>query len=130
MVAMQTLRLSPGTGALTLSDNSPADKSVAIMPTAITIKEVLYSHGTAGSDGGAVTLQLKRLKGTDAPSAGDALLSAGFNCKGTANTVQVGALTGTTANLTLAKGDRLGFDYTGTLTALANVVVTVIYNEA
>ena len=51
--------------------------------------------------------------------------NAGFNLKGTANTVQAGALTTTAAALKLAPGDRLSADFAGTLTAVAGVVVTV-----
>lgn len=89
----------------------------------ISIEEV---HAVAGSDGGAVTMQIRRCQGTEAPSAGDALLATAFNLKSTANTVVAGTLTSTTANLTLADGDRLSADVTGTLTALAGGVVTVI----
>jgi hypothetical protein len=109
---------------------SPADASFFIAPFDLTIKSIDYIHGTAGSDGGAVTVQVERCQGTEAIGSGDDLLSATFNGKGTANTIQNGALTATTANLTLSKGDRLGVDFTGTLTALANVAITFTYQKA
>lgn len=83
-------------------------------------------HAVAGTDSGAVTLSVERLQGTEALDAGDDLLGATkINLKGTANTKQAPALTGTTANLTLAAGNRLALVDTGTLTAVADVVVTV-----
>lgn len=51
--------------------------------------------------------------------------NAGFDLKGTANTVQTGTLTATTADLQLATGDRLSLDFAGTLTDLAGLLVTV-----
>src|SRR6059058_2039095 len=86
-------------------------------------------HATASTDAAAVNLQLTKDTGTQAPGAGVDLLTnntaAGFNLKGTANTVQSATLSATTADLTLAAGDRLSIDFAGTLTALAGVVLTV-----
>lgn len=48
-----------------------------------------------------------------------------FNLKGTANTVQTGTVTSTTANKQLAAGDRLSANFRGTTTSLAGVVTTV-----
>ncbi len=90
------------------------------------VKEV---HATAGNDAGAVNLQVTKDTSTNAPGAGTDLLTdnsaAGFNLKGTANTVQTGTLTGTTASLQLAAGDRLSLDFAGTVTTLAGLQVTV-----
>lgn len=90
---------------------------------------VSYVHATAGTDAGAVNVQLTKDSGTNAPGAGTDLLTnnsnAGFNCKGTANTVQTGALVTADATLTLAAGDRLSLDFAGTTTALAGVLVSV-----
>jgi hypothetical protein len=130
MVTMQRLDLQNSSFVQNFFDASPADKGIFIAPFDLVIKRIDYVHSTAGSDGSAVTLQVERLQGTEAPAAGDNLLSAAFNCKGTANTVQNGALTATTADLTLSAGNRLGLNYTGTLTALAGVVVTVVYQKA
>jgi len=128
--AQARLDLQNSQFVLNFADPTPADKAFFIAPFDLTIKRIDYIHSTAGSDAGAVTLQVERLQGTEAPAAGDNLLSAAFNCKGTANTVQNGALTATTASLTLSRGDRLGLNYTGTLTALAGVVVGIVYQKA
>lgn len=85
-------------------------------------------HSTAGSDAGAVNLQVVKDTGTDAPGAGTNLLTnntnAGFDLKGTANTVQVGALVTTLATVRLAVGNRLAVDFAGVLTAVAGVTVS------
>jgi len=81
-------------------------------------------HSTAGTDLGAVTLQIEKLIGTTASGSGINLLATGFDLKGTANTVQTGVLAFKVANtFTLAKGDRLGLSLSGTPTAVAQVVV-------
>ena len=89
----------------------------------VAISEV---HGTAGSHGSAVTLQIERLQGTEALGSGDALLSSTFNLKGTADTVQHGTLISNSQLLVLEKWDRLALKDAGTLTAVADVCVTVM----
>ena len=105
------------------------DQVFYIAPCSMKVVRIDYIHGTAGSDGSAVNLQVRRCQGTETPTQGDALLtnnsSAGFNCKGTAWTVQNGTLTTDTSVLTLSAGDRLSLDFTGTVTALVDVTVTV-----
>lgn len=104
---------------------SLADEAFFIADRAYEVVAVREVHSAAGTDGGAVTLQVTKDDGTDAPGAGDDLLSAGINLKGTANTVQAGTLVATQATKRLAIGDRLAVDFAGTLTTLAGVVVTV-----
>lgn len=79
----------------------------------------------AGSDGGAVSLMLEKLTGTTAPGSGTNLLTAAFDLKATARTPQTGTLVASAASLTLAAGNRLGLNLTGTPTAVAGVVVEV-----
>lgn len=105
------------------------DQAFFIANLAYQVTAVREVHAVAGTNGGAVTLQLTKDTATDAPGAGTDLLTnntnAGFDLKGTANTVQAGTLTATAASLQLAAGDRLSLDFAGTLTTLAGVVVTV-----
>lgn len=97
-----------------------------IAPFTCEVVSVREAHTTAGSDAGAVTLDVEKLTGTQAPDAGVAVLGATkVNLKGTANTVQAPALTGTTADKQLAAGDRLALKDAGILTAVAGVAVTV-----
>lgn len=83
-------------------------------------------HAVAGSDGGAVTLQVTKDVSTDAPGAGTDLLSTALNLKSTANTPVDGALVTTTATVTFAAGNRLSIDFAGTLTALQGVNLVAI----
>jgi hypothetical protein len=90
----------------------------------VAVREV---HVTAGTDGSAVSGTIRRCQGTEAATAGDDLLGdTKIDFKGTALTEQAPALTATTANLTLEAGDRLSLDVTGTTTALAGVILTVM----
>ena len=86
----------------------------------------------AGSDAGAVTLQIERIQGTEALDAGDPLLVAGFNLKGTANTVvrkELADLTATKTLLILSQGDRLALDDSGNLTNVAGLTITILMEE-
>jgi hypothetical protein len=98
---------------------------IFIAPFACEVVSVREVHTTAGSDAGAVTLNVEKLTGTQSPDAGVSVLGATIDLKGAANTVQAPALTGTTADKQLAAGDRLCLKDTGTLTAVAGVCVAV-----
>ena len=106
--------------------SSVADVQFFTAPVECEVVAVREIHVTAGSDGGAVTGTIRRCQGTEAATAGDDLLSATINLKGTALTEQTPALTATTANLTLEAGNRLSLDVTGTTTDLAGVIITVL----
>ena len=107
--------------------SSVADLQFFTTPVKCQVVAVREVHETAGTDGGAVTGTIRRCQGTEAATAGDDLLgTTKINFKGTALTEQTPALTDTTANLILEAGDRLSLDVTGTTTALAGVIVTVL----
>ncbi len=97
----------------------------------VKVTRVDYVHSTLGTNGSAVNVQLTKDVSTDAPGAGTNLLTnntnAGFDCKAAINVVQNGTLSATAANLILVPGDRLGVDFSGTLTALAGVVMVVTF---
>ncbi len=112
----ECLRLPLNSGAI--------DQILWIARVPMVLIEASYIHSTAGTDGGAVTLQITKDTGTTAPGAGTALLTSAFNCKGTANTLQIGSLVTTVATRTLAAGDRLGLDFTGTTTSLAGIAIS------
>lgn len=82
-------------------------------------------HTTAGTNGSAVTLDIKKCTGTQAPASGTTVLQSTLDMKGVAETVQAGTLVTNKSTLTLNAGDRLALDFTGTTTALAGVQVTV-----
>lgn len=76
--------------------------------------------------GAAAVLNVEKLTGTTAPGSGTALLTSNLDLTSTANTVNTGTLTGTTANLQLASGDRLGVKLGGVLTGLVGCAITVV----
>lgn len=101
-----------------------------ISPLPTKVISISEMHGTLGTDGSDVTLQIERLQGTEASGSGDSLLATAFDLKGTIDTVvkkEVRDFVGGTTRRTLflAANDRLGFVLAGTPTAVADVVVTV-----
>jgi len=105
---------------------SGGDEAFFIAPYDLTIKEVRYVHGTA--EGGASTVQIERLQGTEDVTAGDDLLSTALDGNGTANTVQTGNLVGT-AVTTLSAGDRLAVYYSAS-TTVAEVAISIVAEKA
>lgn len=81
----------------------------------------------AGTDGGAVTAVIKKAPSATALASGTALHSGTFNLKGTAATNQALTLSTTATDLLIEAGDRIGIDFTGTLTsAVGAVTVTLV----
>jgi len=100
------------------------DQSCFIADRIYTVVAIDEVH-TIAESGGTLTIMPRKQEATEAPASGQALLSAGFNGVGTAETVLNGALTSTGADLIMAVGDRLGLDYvTDVAGELAGVVVT------
>jgi hypothetical protein len=124
-------KLSPVVLTVNLPLNGDAvDQNVFIADRAYEVEAVRESHATAGSDGGAVTLDVKKATGTTAIASGTTVLGSTFDLKGTANTVVHktkgnGGVVATSVGR-LAEGDRLGIDITGTITAVAGVQVTIV----
>jgi hypothetical protein len=100
------------------------DAYVFVADRAYRVVSVAEIHAVAGSDGGAVTLFVNKCTGTQAPSAGSPVTALSFNLKSTAATAVSQNGAGSAASL--AAGDKLAFDFTGTLTALAGGCVTII----
>lgn len=89
------------------------------------VLEVSEVHSTAGTDGGTVSGDIFIDKGTTAPGGGATAIAAVFSLKATANTTTFTAPATALHSRTAKKGDRITFKTTGTLTALAGIVVTV-----
>ena len=106
--------------------SSVADVQFFTAPVKCQVVAIREVHATAGNDAGTVTGTIRRCQGTEAATAGDDLLSATINFKGTALTEQTPALTATSADLILEAGNRLALDVTGTTTTLAGVIITVL----
>ena len=83
-------------------------------------------HATAGSDGSAVTAHIEKVPDGTAAAAGTTVMNGTFNMNATADTLQWADLTATLANRQLARGDSFGIDFTGTLTSLASVSITIL----
>jgi hypothetical protein len=82
-------------------------------------------HATAGTDAGAVTLDITKDTGTGAPASGSSVLVSGtFNLKGTANTLQT-ILAANSGVAQFAVGDRLALKLTGVPTSLASLQVQI-----
>jgi hypothetical protein len=88
--------------------------------------DVRERHETAGSDGGDVTVMLKKVPSGTAPASGSDMLSAEINLKATANINQTGSITTTSANRVLKQGESMALIVTGTPTDVAGVTVSVL----
>lgn len=87
---------------------------------------VTERHQVAGTDPGAVTMQLYKVASGTAPASGTAMLTAGLNLKSTANTNQDGTLVTTAGGLTIPRGYALAFITSGALTAVQGVTAAVV----
>lgn len=103
------------------------DRAIFVAPVACQVVAVSEVHGVAA--GGASTLQLTKDTGTTAPGGGTDLLTnntnTGFDLNATANTVQTGTLTATTADLQLAIGNRLSIDFANAIQSTAGINLVV-----
>lgn len=87
-------------------------------------------HETAGTDGGAVTVDVYNVPSGTAPASGTTVLTAALSLKTTANTNQSGTIsqarTGGVYDKLLASGDSLSLVSSGTLTSVVGVTVSVL----
>jgi len=100
-------------------------KTFLIVPEAGVLTGFREVHAIAGTDGGAVTLDLEKLTGTTEPGSGVSMLGATLSLKATKDTVQVATFTTTLANRSVVAGDRIALKTSGTLTGLVDVTVLV-----
>lgn len=120
VIVPQTIAVSVGP----ILNANIGDHIFFVADKAYEVTAVREVHSTAES-AGTVGIQLERLQGTEAPTAGDQLLTANLDGTGTANTVQSGTLVGTSAKQ-LAAGDRLAIEFTDDVPGeLDGVVMTV-----
>jgi hypothetical protein len=106
------------TGTLVDSHFFIADRDYEV----VRIDEV---HSVAGA--GSSTIDIKKCTGTTAPASGTSILTTVFAADSTANTVVTkktsdNTIIATQATRRLAAGDRLAFDFSGTLTAYVGCV--------
>lgn len=113
----------PGTQAQTSGNYSV----IFIAPCPLVILGAKEVHTAAGTDASAVTLDIEKLTGTQAPGAGVSILKDTFDLKGTADTIQSTLPTLTSNDRNLFKDDRIALEVTGTLTAVENVTIIIEY---
>ncbi len=95
----------------------------------IEIIRITETHAVAGSDAGAVTLDVLKAGSGVAIASGITLLSSTFNLKSTANTPVTKEGVNLSNDRILIEGDRIGLVVSGTLTALSDVHITIYYKE-
>ena len=107
---------------ITIPYNAPADGFAFVANRAYTVKAIRVRPLVAGTDGGAVTLVVKKAPSGTAIAAGTALHTGTANLKGTINANQSLTLSVTASDLAIAAGDCIGIDVTGVTTAAVGVV--------
>ena len=99
------------------------DMNVFVADRAFYVSAIYCVHSVAGGDSAAVVVE--KCTGTTAPASGTEQHTA-FDLTGAANTVQTATITASAADRTLAKGDRIAIETTGTLTGLVGVLTIVL----
>ena len=115
----------PGTSAATAANYG----NMFVADRAYEVVGASEVHRAVGTDMGAVTLNIEKLEPGEAPGSGNNLLSTAFNLKSTADTPVHGTLISSRRELLLKRGDRLVAVDAGTLTAVADVCVTIYLKE-
>ena len=87
-------------------------------------------HDVAGTDAGAVTLDVKRCASGTTVASGTSMLASTFSLKSTADTpvhktVANGGVHQTESSRIISGGQSIGLDITGTATAVAGLAVTL-----
>lgn len=113
----------PGTSAATSTNYG----RFATLKQPIQVLRIQEIHETAGSDAGAVTLDVVVVNNGSAVSTGASLLVTTFNLKSTANTLVTKQKRALTNVRTIAPTQTLALKTSGVLTAVAGVMVTVFY---
>lgn len=120
-----TFAAGPNAALLTLPD-----VTLFIADADYELLSVAEVHEVLGTDGSAVTLDVKKCTGVQAAASGTSMLLTTFNLKATVQTI----VTKNVANAGLAvlqssrrvvAGERIALDFGGTMTAVAGVNVTV-----
>lgn len=88
-------------------------------------------HETLGTDGSAVTVDVVKVADGTAIASGTSLLATTFNLKATINTRQSRTLSAGTlaSDRIIYAGQTLGLKFSGTMTAVTGVNITVVLNR-
>ena len=95
----------------------------------IEILRITESHAVAGTNAGAVTLNVLKAGSGVAIASGVNLIASTFNLKSTADTPIVKEGVGLASDRILKENDRIGLVVSGTLTDLSDVFITIYYKE-
>lgn len=106
------------------------DEWVFVADKAYTVVSCKCVYSVAGGSSAACRPRKVTAAGTDAPGGAASatckeLTTAAFDLTATANVSQTLTLSATASDYTLAAGDKIGLDMSGTLTALAGGVVVI-----
>ena len=125
----------PGSGNVESSHNitfaygeltPPTDLVGFVATRAYRVTSITVRPLVVGSDGGAVTGQVRKAPSATAIASGTVMHTGTADLKGTANTNQTLALSATSTDLDIASGDAIGLDVTGTTTAARGVVTVLL----
>lgn len=98
------------------------DQTIFTTSRSYRLRSIIVRPDVIGSDGGAVTITIRKAASGTAITAGTALHTGTGNLKGTANTNQVLTLSATDADLTIPAGTSIVADFGGILTAAVGTV--------
>ncbi len=104
---------------------SLVDQSFFIANQAYLVKLITEIHVVACAVASTTAVVKKVISGSTVAN-GTSLMSSTFALDGTAETLQTATLSTNQSILTLAAGDRLAVDFTGTLTTLSGVCIQVM----
>jgi hypothetical protein len=105
------------------------DEHIWIAPFACQVVSVKEIHSVVG--GGSAAVRPRKITDTSAPGAAAGatvteITTAGFDLTATVNTTQTGTLSATAADYTLAAGDKISLDFSGTLTGLVGIITIAV----
>jgi hypothetical protein len=100
--------------------SASVDGPVFIAPRGYKVVSVKVIASTAGAS--SSTVGVRKCTGTTAPASGTLVTTAALALDGTINTTVAGTLSATASDYTLAAGDKLAIDMTGTISSLVGVL--------
>ncbi len=120
----------PSAGFLSINysygDALAIDAAFFVADRQYVVQSILVRPLVAGTDGGAVTAQIRKAPTGTAPASGTVLHSGTANLKGTIHTNQTLTLVAGLATLTINNGNALVFNPTGVTTAARGLVSVLL----
>jgi hypothetical protein len=108
-------------------DSSCDGQSFFVADRPYVVKNIVVVPFVAGTDTGTVSLTIKKAAdGSAMDSTATSLHTSTINAKGTIATLQRATLATSSATLSLARGNRLGVDVTGTMTSAKGLITVLL----